>query len=163
MNSTADSKVHIDAQKIYWPEADRKRRGVTLSVVASPYYMPEEASATLNSKGDLEIAFDYDVPIRSKLKSQDLGDIIVDFECKTGRVGVLTICRESIPDVDQFHLKLEIEKVYQLLKDSGYLQESNHPRENATINRSNLSAAARALKVYASEFSSTVNRTPEPA
>lgn len=138
-------EIKIDAREVYASDDQNSSRDLTLAVVASPFYMPQSATATLNLDKDLEISFLYDSDVKTEKRSVPISGVTVCYEVKTGRITKFSIPSRMIPDVDSLHLKLEIEGIQR--------QMMEHLDSASETNRGSLNAATMALKAYSSEFS----------
>lgn len=141
-----DTAIILDAATIYGIE-DSKTRDFTLSVVASPFYMPKEATAFIApSTGDLQIKFSYDTDVKTDVDTTYIGEIRVGFEIRTGRVVHISIPKEQIPKTDELHLRLDIEGVFK--RTMAKIRKPDYK-----INQGSLIAALSSLKAYSTEFS----------
>jgi hypothetical protein len=151
MSTIHDSKVILKAKEIYSFEGVEAEKDLTLSVVASPFYMPKKASASFTIKGDLEIHFFYSHAVKTEIKNAAIDGLDARYEVKTGRVKCLIIPGAQVPKHDSFHLKLEIEGVSDRAVSLSNSRNTEIHQEK--INMGSLNAALRSLKAYSSEYS----------
>lgn len=159
MSVNYDSKVNLTAKEIYSVEEPGAEKDLTLSVVASPFYMPKKASASFTNDGDLEIRFFYAQAVKTEIKDTEINGMEAIYEVKTGRVMCLRINSDQVPKHDSVHLKLEIEGVFdRAVSSDDFLNEENRRQQ---INQGSLNAAVRSLKAYSGEYSEAALAYPQ--
>lgn len=154
MNSfTQRQSIELNARTIYETEKSSKKK-VTVSVAASPFYMPIKAKPSFDAKGNFIVEFEYDISVKTKKGEASLDDgVTVGYEIKTGRAISLTIPKQLIASTSTEDFQYKIEGVFKLL----LADESGYERYKNTLNFGSYDAAMRSLKAYSEPYSKALS------